>query len=156
MPSLRETPSSSRGYIGLVTILVIAGSFTAWGAVTFCLQMLTIAPATGESGSPASVKRMLIPIGGLIVLALIGGVAVLLARRRMLAKDAAVADQGGLLDDLRKMRDTGQISPEEFDAARKSIAAKLKGEARPAAVRPPSRSPTPRDNQTRPIPKPPN
>lgn len=155
MPSLRETPSSRRGYIGLVTILVIAGCFTAWSAVAFFLSMLAIAP-TGESGTPASVKRMLIPIGGLIVLALIGGVAVLLARRSMLAKDAATADQGGLLDDLRKMRDTGQISPEEFDAARKSIAAKLKGEAQPAAVRPPARSPIPRDNHTRPIPKTPN
>lgn len=131
--------------------MVIAGFLTTLGAITAILSLLTVAPSTGESGTPAGIKKILIPIGGLIVLAVIGGVAVLLARRSMLAKDSA-ADPGGMLDDLRKMRDTGQISAEEFDAARKSIAAKLKGEPLTASARPPAR----RDNQTRPTPKTPN
>ena len=97
-----------------------------------------IAAQPGQAGTAAGLTRILIPVAALIVLAVLGGLGVLAVRRRMLAKDTA-ADQGGLLDDLRAMRDRGQITPEEFDAARKSIAAKMTGRAAaPARAKPPN------------------
>lgn len=77
--------------------------------------------------------RILIPVGGLIILTVLGGIAITVTRRRMFTKSAA-AEQSGILDDLRRMRDRGEITPEEFDAARKSIAARLAGRDRAAAA----------------------
>lgn len=90
----------------------------------------------GQPGTAAGVTRILLPIGGLIILTILGGLGVMAVRRRMLAKDSPASDQGGLLDDLRRMRSSGQISQEEFDAARKSIAARLAGKPS-APKRPP-------------------
>lgn len=97
-------------------------------ALSLCLAAQpAFAALPPPAGSAEGLSRILIPIGGLIVLAVVGGMGVMAVRRRLLSKDSAATDQGGLLDDLRRMRDTGQISAEEFDAARKSIAAKLSG-----------------------------
>lgn len=97
-----------------------------------------LAGPTGQSGTAEGVSRILIPIGGLIVIAVIGGVGVLAVRRWMLANNSTALDHGGLLDDLKRMRDLGQLSQEEFDAARKSIAARLAGRAQPGRASPPN------------------
>lgn len=116
MPSPRATPEQAAA--AAITLLVAAAPL--------------LAAPPGQAGTAAGLTRILIPVAGLIVVAVLGGLGVMAVRRRMLAKDTAAADQGGLLDDLRKMRDRGQITPDEFDAARKSIAAKLAG--RPVAT----------------------
>lgn len=105
-----------------------------WAAA---LPILASAPALatpgGDAGTAAGLTRILIPIGGLIVLAVVGGLGVMAVRKWMLAKDSVSVDHGGMLDDLRRMRDTGQISVEEFDAARKTIAARLAGKPVPGS-----------------------
>lgn len=65
-------------------------------------------------------------IGVGIVMA--AGLIVLWLRKRMLAADRAAAEQGGLLDDLRDMRNRGEISDEEFTAAKQVMAARLAGQ----------------------------
>lgn len=101
-------------------------------AVVVCTAAIALGAAPsagpGPTGASRNPSRILVPVAGLIVVAVLGGLGVMAVRRRMLAKDTAAADQGGLLEDLRRLRDTGQISPAEFDAARKSIAARLRGE----------------------------
>lgn len=68
---------------------------------------------------------LLVWLGILIVVAVVGGALLMVYRRRLFAPDSS--SQAGLLDDLRAMRDQGQISPEEYDAARKRMAARVAG-----------------------------
>lgn len=109
MPS----PPATRELVRAAAVL-LAASAPAWAGA-------------GQSGTAAGVTRILLPIGGLIILTILGGLGVMAVRRRMLAKDSPASDQGGLLDELRRMRSSGQISDEEFDAARRTIAARLTG-----------------------------
>lgn len=71
-------------------------------------------------------SRVVIAVGALIGLCLIAGVAILIARKKLLAPDHAASDQGSLLDQLRAMRDRGEMSQQEFDQAKASMHAKLK------------------------------
>jgi hypothetical protein len=61
-----------------------------------------------------------IMIAGLAAVA----VVLMMVRARLLAKDAGVAP-GGMLDGLRRMRERGEISQEEFDAAKATMVARL-------------------------------
>jgi len=63
------------------------------------------------------------------------GIVVLCYRRKLLGGDRA-ADAAGLLDDLREMRDRGEISDEEFSAAKQTMAARLTGQMGVAGVKP--------------------
>jgi hypothetical protein len=85
--------------------------------------------------------QILISVAVVIVVVALGGSALLMFRRRLFDKGGP--DPGGLLDSLRAMRDRGQITPAEFDAARKRMAAKMAGVAPPpsAAPRAPARDP---------------
>lgn len=56
------------------------------------------------------------------------GAMLLMYRSRMLAAENTADAQRGLLDDLRAMRDRGELTLEEYDAARRSLAARLRGE----------------------------
>jgi hypothetical protein len=77
---------------------------------------------------------------GIVAVTLLG-VVLISARRRLLAKPSE--DQAGLFDSLRQMRDRGQLSPAEFDAARKRMAARVAGVPPPpsAATQPPPPDP---------------
>ncbi len=66
-------------------------------------------------------------LGILIVVVIAGGVAIMMYRRKVLANDDASASAGGMMDDLRRMRDSGQMSQEEYDAVRRNLAAKIAG-----------------------------
>lgn len=74
----------------------------------------------------------LLLLGGLIITVVVMGLIVVWIRGRMLAKDGP-QNQEGLLSGLRSMRDRGEITPEEYDAARLSMAAKMAGVSRPQA-----------------------
>jgi hypothetical protein len=63
-------------------------------------------------------------IGVLIVLALIGGFVILAVRRRMLAKDSATADET-VMEAMRRMRDSGEITQAEYEATIRSIASRF-------------------------------
>jgi hypothetical protein len=60
----------------------------------------------------------------LIAIILIGFVLLMWLKRRIFS-DAAQEQSGGLMDSLRQMRDSGQISKEEYDATRKAMIARM-------------------------------
>jgi hypothetical protein len=70
-------------------------------------------------------------------------IALLAFRSKVLGKDGG-ADQAGMLDKLRAMRDRGEMTPEEFDAAKSAMIAKLApgrgGLAEPVRAAPPKKS----------------
>lgn len=68
----------------------------------------------------------------LIVAVAVGGGALLAYRRRLFARDAGA--ESGILNSLRGMRDRGQITQAEFDAARKRMAARVAGVAPPPSA----------------------
>jgi hypothetical protein len=70
--------------------------------------------------------RVVIAVGALIAVCLIAGAAILIARRKLLAPDNSASDQGSLLEQLRAMRDRGEMSQAEFDQAKQSMHAKLR------------------------------
>lgn len=66
----------------------------------------------------------LITIGIVIALLVAAGIVLMIVRRRLLAAASRPGDEG-IFESLRKMRDQGDISPEEYDRARRSIVEKL-------------------------------
>ena len=77
------------------------------------------APARGHGDTGG----VILWIGVLIAVIMVGFVALMWVRRRMFMGES---DQsGGLMDSLRKMRDTGQMSQQEYDAARKAMVARI-------------------------------
>ncbi|MBX3367740.1 MAG: SHOCT domain-containing protein [Phycisphaeraceae bacterium] len=57
----------------------------------------------------------------LIVAAIIGGFVILAVRKRILSPERTDMESEGLFDSLRRMRDSGEISRQEYDSARKRI-----------------------------------
>lgn len=57
----------------------------------------------------------------LVVAAILGGFVILAVRKRMLSPERTEMDSEGLFDSLRRMRDSGEISTQEYDSARKRI-----------------------------------
>jgi hypothetical protein len=76
--------------------------------------------------SSASSMSAVMWVGVLIVVAVVGGLAILYLRRRVLAEAGDADAQGGLMESLRAMRDSGEISQQEFDAARSSMLRRVK------------------------------
>src|ERR1043165_4832409 len=94
----------------------------------------------------------------------ISAVVILLLRARVLGKGAAQQD-AGLMDDLREMRDSGELSVEEFDAAKKALRDRLAASTSGPPPKPTKRPrPAPRgtvappgyDLTGSPLPKPPD
>jgi uncharacterized membrane protein len=110
--------------------------------------LLILVPILGQAAQRTPVKAgpkafpttLIIGLGAIIVIVLLAGLAVMAMRRRLLVKDSSAATQGRLMDDLRAMRDKGEITPQEYDAARATMAARLAGKPRPA---PPPAAPRP-------------
>lgn len=63
---------------------------------------------------------------GLVVAVLVLFGAAVAARKWMLRSDSGTASDEGLMEGLRRARDEGKISQEEFDRTRKQIIAKVK------------------------------
>lgn len=81
-------------------------------------EMLAQSPRTSPS-------QIFFVVGLLIGAAVVLGLVILLVRRKMLGAESSNAHQAGLMDQLRHLRDSGEITPEEFDAARKSMVARM-------------------------------
>lgn len=58
---------------------------------------------------------------GLIVVALVGGVVIMAARRRLLARDSGAGDET-LMESLRRLRDRGEMSRAEYESTVRTIA----------------------------------
>ena len=82
------------------------------------MEILAQTPRTSPS-------QIFFVVGLLIGAAVVLGLVILLVRRKMLGRESSSAEQVGLMDQLRRLRDSGEITPEEFDAARKSMVARM-------------------------------
>lgn len=71
-------------------------------------------------------ERVVVVTGILIALCLVGGTAILLLRRRLFQKENDDAVAGSLFEQLRGMRDRGEISSEEFEQTRQSMIRRVK------------------------------
>jgi len=63
--------------------------------------------------------------------AVVGAIVIAVARR-MLHRGASSADAGFTLHDLRRMRDAGELSDEEFERARAALIGRVRGIAQPS------------------------
>ncbi|MBX3317127.1 MAG: SHOCT domain-containing protein [Phycisphaeraceae bacterium] len=92
-------------------------------------------PAIGtiaQTEAAGAVVWALILIGA----AIIGGFVILAVRKRMLSPERTDMESEGLFDSLRRMRDSGEISRQEYDAARKRIIERaLEAKSSDASVR---------------------
>lgn len=77
-------------------------------------------------------SRVIVWVLVLIGVMIAGGVAILVLRRRLFAGDREGASHEGLFESLRRMRDRGEISPDEYDRARQKIVSRLA--SRPAPM----------------------
>ncbi len=59
----------------------------------------------------------------LLALTLVGGLVIMLFRRKLLSKEEEAANET-LFESLRRMRDSGQMSIDEYEAARKTMVKK--------------------------------
>lgn len=62
----------------------------------------------------------------LLAVVILGGAAILLIRNKFLSKDEDEQPAGFTLSDLRELRDSGEMSNEEYEAARAKMIAKVK------------------------------
>jgi hypothetical protein len=91
-------------------------------------------------GSAASTSTdVLIWVGVLIVAVLALGVVILVVRKRVFAKEQHRADNW--IGDLRQMHKRGELSTEEYEAARRALTAKFTGAPAPAPTPRPPRTP---------------
>lgn len=88
-------------------------------------------PPPGPNRAGYVVTLVIILIG--VVMA--GGLVILLIRRRLFANDAS-HNQASAMDSIRAMRDSGQISTEEYDTMRKRMVEKIKGNTPSARIVP--------------------
>jgi hypothetical protein len=79
----------------------------------------------------------LIWLGVMMAAVTVAGVALLIFRASVLGKGKAAAE-AGILDSLRSMRERGEISQEEFDAARSAMVTRMAGRAAASPAVPPS------------------
>ncbi|MEK6702568.1 MAG: hypothetical protein AABZ53_09910, partial [Planctomycetota bacterium] len=84
-------------------------------------------PGGTSAGSPApstraeQLSKVWIFVGVLIVLTILGGVAITRYRKVMLGTADEPDDTKGLMDSLRALRDSGEMSEEEYQQTRRKL-----------------------------------
>lgn len=78
------------------------------------------------AANPVDASRVLVWVAALVVVVIAGGAIILLVRRRVLTKESSHASDAGLMDGLRGLRRSGQISDEEYDAIRRKMALRIR------------------------------
>lgn len=113
-----------------------------WSQLSVLAQAASRA-STGSSSRGAGVPLdLLLWIGVLIVVVVIGGLVLVHMQKRMLKPPPAGPGAAGIMEELRRMRDAGAMTHEEYEATRKTMARKLAptqgqgGAARSATARP--------------------
>lgn len=76
-------------------------------------------------------SRVVVLVGSFVALCLIAGAVIIVVRRKMLTPENPTADQGSLLEQLRQMRDRGEMSQEEFDQTKARMLSKLRSDIGP-------------------------
>jgi hypothetical protein len=124
-----------------------AGTSTLAGLAGLAAIGTLVAQAPGGRSSSTDV---LLWVGVLIVVTLAGAMVILAIRRRTLA-GPRTPDAGTLMDQLREMRDRGQMTQAEFDAAIAAMKARLRAQiAPPGQVSGQGQSPAPGQSPPRP------
>lgn len=92
-------------------------------------------PATAEDREGA-IGATLLWIGVLVVLTVAAGLGLMWYRRKVLDRSSE-GTQATLMEEFRRMRDSGEITAEEFDATKKAMVARLSGQAPRGVVKRP-------------------
>ena len=88
------------------------------------------AHALAQAGQSEAIGRILMWLGLMIGALVVLGVVLTALRRRLLAP--ARAPEAGMFDQLRRMREEGRITPEEYDAIRQRMVSRLAGNEGPS------------------------
>lgn len=83
--------------------------------------------ATGAS-SKITASQVLLVCALLVLTAILGGLAVLMIRRRLLAKEQPSMMSAGLMEGLRELRRSGRMSEEEYNLARQALSRRMRGD----------------------------
>jgi len=81
--------------------------------------------------SRQDLNRFLVTIAVLIGVVLVAGFVLVLVRKRFLNAGDEHVMAGSIFDDLRRMRDAGEVSEVEYEYLRRCIAAKAAGKEPP-------------------------
>lgn len=95
------------------------GAFGAWPWI-----MVSPVLATGAS----LLSRVLPWVVGLILFAIAAGVGITLLRRKVLAGPAETETPPMILSELRALRESGELSEQEFEQAKQALIAGIRGE----------------------------
>jgi hypothetical protein len=88
------------------------------------MQPVEQAPAPAPPPPKASTGDIVLAVVVLIAIAMVGGFVWMWLRRRLFQPESP-AGPATLMEDLRRMRDEGQITQEEYDTIRRNMAARL-------------------------------
>ena len=80
-------------------------------------------PRSGSGTVPSN--QVLLYVGLLLLVLLAGAVTVFLLRRKLLGSESSVDTTTGLMESMRQLRDSGQMTQAEYDAARKTMAQRV-------------------------------
>jgi hypothetical protein len=83
-------------------------------------------------------SRLLPWLGGLALFAVAGGLLMVWTRRMAVGRHAPGSREGFGLDDLRGMLERGEMSPEEYDRARRRMVERARTAPSPKRADPPS------------------
>jgi uncharacterized membrane protein len=110
------------------------------------MQLLGVYTLLAQAGPPAKGRGdtggVFLWVAILIAIILVGFVLLMWLKRRIFSADSAQEQSGGLMDNLRQMRDSGQISKEEYDATRKATIARMASVDPGPAAKPPKKPQT--------------
>lgn len=87
--------------------------------------MLDALALAQQTSKPLSIGPYLFMVMGAIAVLVLGGLAVLYLRRRVLEQERAISSAGSFMEQLREMYRKGQISEAEYERTRKAMAAKV-------------------------------
>ncbi len=78
--------------------------------------------------TPTDRNRVITALAIMLILVIVGFVGIMIFRRKLNADDKADSsgDVGFSLSDLRRMRDDGEITPEEYEITRAKVVAKVR------------------------------
>jgi hypothetical protein len=93
-------------------------------AATTAAAGATAATPTQAHPQTQDILHVMMWIGLAIALLILAGAAIMMYRKRMFGADSAVDAAASIFDDLRRLHRDGLMSQEEYDVARKKLAAR--------------------------------